>query len=102
MSMEAQRKGLGALLQSTVNIQPAQPLSTSPTAIPISKVRPSASQPRTSFDETALQELADSIKARGLIQPIVVRQLKVGDDVSYEIIAGERVVDINDREHAKR
>ncbi len=44
-------------------------------------------QPRQQFDEASLQELSDSIKAQGMVQPIVVRQLETG---RYEIIAGER------------
>ncbi|MEK9577262.1 MAG: ParB/RepB/Spo0J family partition protein, partial [Halieaceae bacterium] len=44
-------------------------------------------QPRIDFDEAALQELADSIKAQGVMQPIVVRS--IGAD-RYEIVAGER------------
>ncbi len=51
-----------------------------------SKIRPSRYQPRIRFDEEALDELADSIRENGLIQPITVR--KMGD--MYEIIAGER------------
>lgn len=52
----------------------------------ISKIEPNREQPRQVFDETALGELADSIKQYGLIQPLVVK--KKGD--AYEIIAGER------------
>ena len=48
-------------------------------------------QPRTHMDEGALYELADSIKAQGILQPILVRQLKHGENSGkYEIIAGER------------
>jgi ParB family chromosome partitioning protein len=48
-------------------------------------------QPRTRMDEGALYELAESIKAQGIMQPILVRQLKDGDHAGkYEIIAGER------------
>ena len=48
-------------------------------------------QPRTRMDEGALYELAESIKAQGIMQPILVRQLKDGDNQGkYEIIAGER------------
>ena len=47
---------------------------------------PNRFQPREVFDETGLEELADSIKEHGIIQPIIVRQ--VGD--KYELIAGER------------
>ncbi len=53
---------------------------------PIDLLKPGRYQPRKVFDETALQELADSIKAQGIIQPIVVRSMNNG----YEIIAGER------------
>lgn len=55
--------------------------------LPISKVEPRMEQPREYFDESALQELADSIAQYGLIQPITVRKLDSG---YYQIIAGER------------
>lgn len=55
--------------------------------LPITKVEPRKDQPREYFDETALQELADSIAQYGLIQPIVARRLPDG---FYQIIAGER------------
>lgn len=55
--------------------------------VPIAKVEPRSDQPRTYFDEAALQELSDSIAQYGLIQPIVVRKLENG---YYQIIAGER------------
>ncbi len=55
--------------------------------LPISRVEPRESQPRTNFDEASLQELADSIQEYGLIQPITVRRLDSG---YYQIIAGER------------
>lgn len=50
-------------------------------------LKPGKYQPRSYMDETSLNELASSIKAQGVMQPILVRQL---DDDSYEIIAGER------------
>ena len=53
----------------------------------INEIEPNRDQPRKDFDETALQELADSIEKHGLLQPIVVRPLFSG---RYEIIAGER------------
>lgn len=56
------------------------------TRIPIDKIDANPDQPRKKFDPVALQELADSILARGLIQPIVVRKLAK----RFEIIAGER------------
>ncbi len=55
--------------------------------LPIEKIKPGAYQPRMQFEAVALQELADSIKAQGMIQPVVVRRLSDG---SYELIAGER------------
>lgn len=55
--------------------------------VPLSKVEPRADQPRTSFKDEALIELADSIAQYGLIQPITVRKLSSG---YYQIIAGER------------
>jgi ParB family chromosome partitioning protein len=55
--------------------------------LPLRKVEPRQDQPRERFDETALQELADSIAQYGLIQPITARRLESG---YYQIIAGER------------
>ena len=54
--------------------------------VKIAKVEPNRDQPRKNFDEDALQELADSIKQFGLLQPILVQDRKT----HYEIIAGER------------
>lgn len=56
--------------------------------IDINKIKPNRHQPRTNFDETKLQELADSIKENGLIEPVlVIRSVAPGE---YELIAGER------------
>ena len=54
--------------------------------ISVDKIIPNRFQPRKNFDEEALQELADSIRQHGIIQPLVLR--KLGEN--YEIIAGER------------
>ena len=54
--------------------------------LPLDRIHPGPFQPRSIFEPVSLKELADSIRAQGVIQPIVVRP--VGDD--YEIIAGER------------
>jgi len=56
--------------------------------IPVGMIRPNRYQPRRNFDEATLAELADSIKERGLLQPISV--WKDNGDDSYELIAGER------------
>ena len=57
-----------------------------PLELPIEKVEPNREQPRRNFDEDSLQELAESIKAYGVLQPLVVQKR----DDYYEIIAGER------------
>src|SRR5205807_6474146 len=55
--------------------------------IPIDLIAPNPNQPRRAFDEQALLALADSVKARGVLQPVLVRPLVGG---RYELIAGER------------
>ncbi len=73
--------GLGALLSPT-NIK-----KNNVNKIDISKISPNKQQPRKNFEEKDIQELSNSIKHQGLIQPIIVRE---SVDDSYEIIAGER------------
>ncbi len=75
--------GLGALFGDDIFEEEAQEITT----LPITKVEPRKEQPREYFDETALEELSESIAQFGLIQPIVVRKLDTG---YYQIIAGER------------
>ena len=77
-------KGLGALLGDFD--APAQEAGGVRT-VPISRVEPNPTQPRSSFDPEALQSLADSIAAHGILQPLNVREMP-GD--YYQIIAGER------------
>ena len=74
-------RGLGALLGPETEAAPESALE-----IPLDRVQPNPQQPRKRFDPGALTELTESIKASGVIQPIVVR--KIGD--RYELIAGER------------
>ena len=63
----------------------------SPSSLPLGELVPGMYQPRTRMDEGALYELAESIKAQGIMQPILVRQLTEGENSGkYEIIAGER------------
>jgi len=86
-------RGLDALLGADTNSldQVGQPntLATSPSTLLISQLQAGKYQPRTRMDEGALAELADSIRAQGIMQPILVRPLDalLG---RYEIIAGER------------
>jgi len=57
------------------------------TSLPLTAIRPGKYQPRTRISDEALAELAESIRAQGVIQPVVVRDIGLGD---YELIAGER------------
>ena len=76
-------RGLGALLgDAALQSQEGGSLS-----LPISQVEPGLKQPRKRFDEESLQDLADSIRIHGVIQPLTVRRLSSG---YYQIIAGER------------
>ena len=89
-------RGLGALISDVNSIQqaahkptttePARPL-VSTSEIEISKIEPNPYQPRTEFNQEALEELAASLKLLGLIQPITVRPIENG---RYQIISGER------------
>ena len=89
----AMGRGLGAILsaesKSTINSATdtgAEQLVGNMVEVALEDIYPNATQPRTYFDETALQELAQSIKNLGVIQPITLR--KDGD--KFEIISGER------------
>lgn len=89
-------KGLSALL-TDANIHSEEAIVSKQNAdsvdigsvreIPISSIEPNPYQPRQQFEEDALEELAESIKAQGIIQPITVRLLQKG---RYQLIAGER------------
>lgn len=57
--------------------------------VPIERIRPNPDQPRRSFPEEAMTDLANSIRERGVLQPLIVRELPEGSG-SYEIVAGER------------
>ena len=76
-------RGLGALLGDDV----LKAETTGNLYLPISQVESCSTQPRKSFDEASLSELADSIRQHGIIQPLTVRKLSSG---YYQIIAGER------------
>lgn len=82
-----QRKVLGKGLDALIPKKTAAILPREFIYLPLSKVRPARHQPRQEMAEKELEELALSIKEKGFIQPIVVRQIKEGD---YEVVAGER------------
>jgi len=87
-------KGLSALLPGRGHAGPTSaatapasvPVSAKPGVLPLGLIQPNPMQPRTSFNSDGLEELAASIRANGIIQPIIVRRM--GD--SYQIVAGER------------
>jgi ParB family chromosome partitioning protein len=89
MSKQALGRGLSALLENAdTDITGIEPKALHSIAeIKISQIIANPFQPRTEFDDEALEELADSIKVHGIIQPITVR--KIGYE-KYEIISGER------------
>jgi ParB family chromosome partitioning protein len=94
------RRGLGRGLSALIPPKPGsdEPVSTGKglLQLPVEQILPGDSQPRQKFDDVALSELAESIRAHGIIQPIVVRQRPLASNASassplqYEIIAGER------------
>jgi ParB family transcriptional regulator, chromosome partitioning protein len=90
--MTAPSKGLGRGLQSLLGADPTVSLSRGGGTLPISLMQAGAFQPRREIHQEPLEELAASIKANGVIEPIIVRPLPAGTagDARYEIIAGER------------
>ena len=85
MAQRGLGKGLDSLIP-TSNNNVSREVKQAEMMVKIAKVEPNRDQPRKNFDEDALQELADSIKQFGLLQPILVQDRKG----FYEIIAGER------------
>ncbi|HID29975.1 MAG TPA: ParB/RepB/Spo0J family partition protein [Desulfobacterales bacterium] len=85
-------KGLGALLPDSM--QDVEKLESPPEAMaedyffcPVGSIEPNPYQPRREIDEAGLMELAESIRVKGVLQPLIVRKKKEG---GYELIAGER------------
>ena len=80
-------RGLGALIDDADEVQAKQSENDLSNEIEISKIEANPYQPRTKFDQEALNELAQSIKELGIVQPITVRKI---NNNSYQLIAGER------------
>src|SRR4051794_40475040 len=76
-------RGLSAIL--SVSEEPAE--GGDLRELPVDLIAPNPNQPRKSFDDAALQALAESITERGLLQPVLVRPVAGG---TYELVAGER------------
>ena len=84
-------RGLEALLGPTVNEAPTAADDRAPSTLSLDVMVAGVYQPRTRMDEGSLYELAESIKAQGIMQPILVRMVHAGANAGkYEIIAGER------------
>jgi ParB family chromosome partitioning protein len=82
-------RGLSSLMGDTKNVSIQTEASNQETKISIANLKPSPSQPRRLFNKNSINELAESIKSKGLVQPILVRPSPTETGV-YEIIAGER------------
>jgi len=74
-------RGLGALLSDGSDLD-----ERTSRELPLDRIRPNPQQPRRRFDTEAIEELAESIRTHGILQPVVVRQV----DRGYELISGER------------
>ncbi len=84
-------RGLSALLADVNMAEPAgdSPNPPRPTQVlPVERIQPNPNQPRREFDPEALEQLAQSIRQKGIVQPLIVRV--IGADGQYEIVAGER------------
>jgi len=92
-----ERRGLGrglSALMADVGADLAAPDASAPARtadrlVPIEDIRPNPEQPRKAFDPERLRELADSIREKGVIQPLIVREI-AGQGAKFEIVAGER------------
>jgi ParB family chromosome partitioning protein len=87
-------RGLDALMPARVPVSPERPAAASATydgnvfSCPLDKIVPQKGQPRQHFDNDRIEELAQSLRVHGLLEPLIVRRRPGADD--FEIIAGER------------
>lgn len=89
--MAEKRSGLGRGLSALIgdDVAPVRPDAKTTRTLPIAFLKPNPNQPRKTFAETELEDLANSIREKGILQPILVRPVKGVSD-TYEIVAGER------------
>jgi ParB family transcriptional regulator, chromosome partitioning protein len=86
--LNVKKRGLGRGLEALLETpEPALPAGNAVTSLPIDRLRPNRLQPRSLFDEQALEDLAASIRMQGIVQPLVVTPEVDG---GYSIVAGER------------
>lgn len=95
MEKKADRRGLGrglSALMADINLAPEgqepEKARRPDLMVPVEDIAPNPNQPRRNFEPTALRELADSIRQKGIIQPLILRP--VSGPTKYEIVAGER------------
>ena len=93
MDKKPERRGLGrglSALMADIKVEAADPAMSrqGDFLVPVEKIVPNPDQPRRDFAPDALQELANSLRQKGVIQPLIVRAIPGGD--RYEIVAGER------------
>ncbi len=89
--MAAKKRGLGRGLDALIGAGAETEIDEGELrSIAVTRIQPGPYQPRQHMDPERLQELADSIRAQGMIQPIVVREISSGKAGTFEIIAGER------------
>ena len=84
--MDKIKRGLGRGLSSLIG---ENKVEVQKNLMPVSDLTPNRYQPRKNFDEANLEDLTNSIKERGMIQPIIIRKSK-SENSKFEIIAGER------------
>lgn len=93
----AERRGLGRGLSALMadvgpaiqSVEPDAERSRGDRTVPIDRISPNPDQPRRDFDEQALEDLAASIREKGILQPLILRP-DPGDEARYQIVAGER------------
>lgn len=96
MEKKIERRGLGrglSALMADINVAPSPVVAVAgpgrtPDVLPIERIKPNPLQPRRSFTEENLRELANSLLQKGVLQPLIVRPIAGSDE--YEIVAGER------------
>ncbi len=94
--MPKEKRGLGKGLEALISGSPLEPSTAGLTMVSVDDIGPNPLQPRARMDPTALEELAESIRAHGLIQPLIVTRATatpedaVGITPAYQLIAGER------------
>ena len=89
--MTARKSGLGRGLAALIPDAPESRERIPQTDVPISRIVPNPLQPRTAIDPEQLEELANSIREHGVIQPLLVSELESSSDGPlYQLIAGER------------